>query len=190
MNSTYKDSSVEFCRRCDRRETCHGHQKGRFKLIHARSRTCDVKRDAIYGCVSVRREGDDTNTLFNCATSSASPPCYFVVGDSSERDVSQMRYKRLTWADDQSSAAPQSIFDVTASEILLPSKRQIFRQTPPNDGFQRRYVECRSQGSICQHTKEFQGRPHSMKAGRRLCTARPVVAVTSSDPGTCFGTGR
>lgn len=42
---------------------------------------CDVNRGAIYGCVSVRREGDDTNTLFNCVTSSASPPRYFVVGD-------------------------------------------------------------------------------------------------------------
>lgn len=108
----------------------------------------DVNRGAIYGSISVRREGDDTNTLFNCVTSSASPPRYFVVGDQSERDMSQMRYKHLTWADDQSSAAPQSIFDVTASEILLASKRQIFRQTLPNDGFQQRCIERRSEGSI------------------------------------------
>lgn len=39
VNSTYKDSSAEFCRRCERRQSCHGHQKRRFKLIHARSRT-------------------------------------------------------------------------------------------------------------------------------------------------------
>lgn len=108
----------------------------------------DVNRDAIYGSISVRREGDDTNTLFNCVTSSASPPRYFVVGDQSERDMSQMRYKHHTWADDQSSAAPQSIFDVTASEILLASKRQIFRQTLPNDGLQQRCIEHRSEGSI------------------------------------------
>ncbi len=33
------DSSVEFYRRCERRESCQGHQKCRFKLICARSRT-------------------------------------------------------------------------------------------------------------------------------------------------------
>lgn len=146
----------------------------------------DVNRDAIYGSVSVRREGDDTNTLFNCVTSSASPPRYFVVGDQSERDMSQMRYKHLTWADDQSSAAPQSIFDVTASEILLASKRQIFRQTLPNDGFQQRCIGRRSEGSIRLCTKEFQGSPHSMKARGRPLPVCPFVAVISSDPGRRF----
>lgn len=103
--------------------------------------------------------------------------------------MSQMRYKRLTWADDQSSAAPQSIFDVTALEILLPSKRQIFRQTQPNDGFQQRCVECRSEDSICLRAKEFQGSPHSMEARGRPLPVRPFVAVISSDPGWIFQTG-
>lgn len=97
-----------------------------------------------------------------------------------------MRYKRLTWADDQSSAAPQSIFDVTALEILLPSKRQIFRQTLPNDGFQQRCVECWSEDSICLRTKEFQGSPHSMKSRRRPLPVCPFGAVTSSHPGRFF----
>lgn len=100
-----------------------------------------------------------------------------------------MRYKRLTWADDQSSAAPQSIFDVTALEILLPSKRQIFRQTLPNDGFQRRCAECTSEGSICPHMKEFQGSSHSMKAGGQPLPVCPFVAVISSDLGRCFQPG-
>lgn len=38
--------------------------------------------------------------------------------------------------DYQSSVAPQNISDVTASEMLLASKLQIFRQTLPNDDFQ------------------------------------------------------
>lgn len=50
--------------------------------------------------------------------------------------MSQMRYRRLTWGRRRSSVASQSIFDVTALEILPTSELQIVGQTLPNDGFQ------------------------------------------------------
>lgn len=85
--------------------------------------------------------------------------------------MSQMRYRRLTWGRRRSSVASQSIFDVTALEILPTSELQIVGQTLPNDGFQqcwafqRCYVQKKSRTRHAQFCFIIQSllNPHNFK---------------------------
>lgn len=128
------DSSAEFYRRCERRESCQGHQKCKFKLICVRSRTVTsidtLFMDALVFSVRVM-----TLILYLTAWPHRLHSLYFVVKDWSKKHVTN-EIQASHMGDYQSSVAPQNISDVTASEMLLASKLQIFRQTLPNDDFQ------------------------------------------------------
>lgn len=132
------DSSAEFYQRCERRESCQGHQKCRFKLICARSCTV-TSAGSLFMDVLVFSVEVMTLILYLTTWPHQLRSPHFVVKDWYEKHVTN-ELQASHMGDYQSSVAPQNISDVTASEILLPSKPQIFRQTLPNDEFQQHCV--------------------------------------------------